>query len=127
VTPGGAVKLMDFGIAAGGGSQALTRVGTPRYMAPEQVRGEASDARADLYALGVLAFQLCTGQLPFPDDGVLDHHLKTVPPRAASLRADVPAVVDALIARLLAKPRDERPANASEVRAALAPALVRAA
>ena len=127
VTPGGAVKLMDFGIAAGGGSQALTRVGTPRYMAPEQVRGEASDARADLYALGVLAFQLCTGQLPFPDDDVLEHHLKSMPPRAASLRADVPPVVDALIARLLAKPRDERPANASEVRAALAPALVRAA
>ncbi|MBS2029183.1 MAG: protein kinase [Deltaproteobacteria bacterium] len=129
VTPGGAVKLMDFGIAAGGGvgSQAPTRVGTPRYMAPEQIRGEASDARADLYALGVLAFQLCTGQLPFPDDGVLDHHLQTAPPRAATLRPELAGVVDELVARLLSKPRDERPKNATEVRAALAPALVRAA
>ena len=127
VTADGSLKLMDFGIAAGGGAAMPKQVGTPRYMSPEQIRGEEVDARADLYAFGVLAFQLCTGTLPFPDENVLEHHLKTPAPSARALRGDLPESLDALIARLLAKQREERPASASEVRAAVAAVLARAA
>src|SRR5207244_1219307 len=69
VTPSGVVKIMDFGIARVAGSEHLTAagfmMGTPAYMAPEQVLGHEIDARADLYAMGVVLYRLTTAKLPF--------------------------------------------------------------
>src|SRR4029077_5738834 len=69
LTDAGAVKIMDFGIARVSGSEHLTSagfmMGTPAYMAPEQVLGHEVDARTDLYALGVVLYRLTTGKLPF--------------------------------------------------------------
>jgi serine/threonine-protein kinase len=113
------VKLVDFGVAKGltpdaPGASSLTHtgvaLGTPLSMAPEQIRGEAPDARTDLYALGVLLFQLVTGQPPFlgaTRHEVEEQHLHAPPPRPGE-RAPVPAALDAVVLRCLRKPREER-------------------
>lgn len=113
------VKLVDFGVAKGltpdaPGASALTHtgvaLGTPLSMAPEQIRGEAPDVRTDLYALGVLLFQLVTGQPPFQGSTrheVEEQHLHAPPPRPGE-RAPVPAALDAVVLRCLRKPREER-------------------
>ncbi|MCE9672443.1 serine/threonine protein kinase [Myxococcus stipitatus] len=113
------VKLVDFGIAKGltpdaPGASSLTHtgvaLGTPMSMAPEQIRGEVPDARTDLYALGVLLFQLVTGQPPFPGatrHEVEEQHLHAPAPRPSE-RAPVPAALDEVVLRCLAKRREER-------------------
>ncbi|MBU8895168.1 serine/threonine protein kinase [Corallococcus sp. H22C18031201] len=113
------VKLVDFGVAKGlrpgaPGNSTLTHtgtaMGTPLSMAPEQVRGEVPDTRTDLYALGVLLFQLVTGQPPFPGPTrheVEEQHLHAPPPRPSE-RAPVPAALDAVVLRCLRKRREER-------------------
>ena len=130
------VKLLDFGLAKrGSGSEgasvvftpprtgATTIVGTVEYMAPEQARAEPVSPRSDLYSLGVLAFELLTGQLPFPGRSpveVLRQHLEAPPPSPSSRVDGVPASLDALVLRLLAKDPERRPASADAVRAELA-------
>lgn len=113
------VKLVDFGVAKGltpdaPGASTLTHtgvaLGTPLSMAPEQIRGEPPDARTDLYALGVLLFQLVTGQPPFQGatrHEVEEQHLHAPPPRPGE-RAPVPAALDAVVLRCLAKRREDR-------------------
>jgi serine/threonine protein kinase/tetratricopeptide (TPR) repeat protein len=119
------VKLLDFGIAKvtlepgeTGASDPLTRTGmlfgTPEYMAPEQARGEAIDARVDVYAMGCILYQLVAGQVPFRGSnfmGVLAMHLADEPP-AIPLEAfdeiGAPRELSAVIARALAKSPDER-------------------
>jgi hypothetical protein len=107
------VKLLDFGIAklvrAGPGERGITavgqRLGTPYAMAPEQVRGTAIDARVDIYALGVLLFQLLTGRYPFVSADSLEIerlHVEAPPPRPSSF-APVPPAVDAVVLRCLEK------------------------
>ena len=114
--------LMDFGIAktgqTGGGasSPGLTAtgmvMGTPYYMSPEQATADPSvDARSDIYSLGVLAYQLFTGQLPFTGDSiyaVLSQHLTTPVPEARTVRPDLPARISAAVHRAMAKKPDER-------------------
>lgn len=122
LTPEGAAKLMDFGLAHSQGASHLTQegtlVGTLFYLAPEQILGEPVDGRADLYALGVILYELTTGRLPFAGNDVLNvisHHLHSPvePPRTH--RADLPPALDALIVRLLSKQPEDRPASAHEV------------
>ncbi len=132
ITSRGQVKVMDFGIAARLGQDAsesddtaarptlLTEagatVGTIAYMSPEQARGESLDARTDLFSLGVVLYEMATGQRPFrgSTDAVLfDALLNHTPPPAAQLRVDLPAGLDAIIARLLVKDRGRRIASAS--------------
>jgi len=119
------VKLMDFGLARSVASRLTpegTPVGTVSYLAPEQALGEAVDGRADLYALGVMLYELTTSRLPFTADdpiALISQHLHAplVPPRAHN--EAIPAALDALIVRLLRKLPEDRPASASEVIQAL--------
>jgi serine/threonine protein kinase len=124
------VKLLDFGIAklisrpnvaalaAGGRPRTKNMIlGTPAYMAPEQCRGGAAiDARADLYAVGCLLFELLTGRPPFVADGdgeVMAMHIYEPPPRLSNLAPQLPVELDALIAKLLTKdPADRIPSAA---------------
>jgi tetratricopeptide (TPR) repeat protein len=122
---GGKVKLVDFGLARTPASRLTaegTIVGTVFYLAPEQVLGEAIDHRVDLYALGVMLYELTTGQLPFTGDdplAIISQHLQApvVPPRARN--PEIPPPLDALIVRLLNKSPERRPASAAEVRETL--------
>jgi eukaryotic-like serine/threonine-protein kinase len=123
--------LVDFGLMAHSGAGASREVldvdalsaGTVSYMAPEQIRGEFVDARADLYALGCLLFELTTGRPPFVGASpreVQRQHLEAPPPLPSALVAGVPAALDELILRLLRKRPRERLGYASDVAAALA-------
>jgi tRNA A-37 threonylcarbamoyl transferase component Bud32 len=112
--PDGDVRLLDFGIAKAddfaSGLTSRSFVGTPQSAAPEQLRGGKIDARTDVYGLAVLAFHLLAGRLPF--DGLdafalEDQHLHAPPPRLADL-VGVPAAVDAVLARALAKAAADR-------------------
>ena len=126
------VKLLDFGIAkllaAGDHSttQAGVLMGTPQYMAPEQCHGRAIDQRTDIYAMGVILYQIYAGQLPFAGETfaeVLTKQLILVPERPAT-HATLPAALDELIMRCLAKEPAERPQSARELGEALASILV---
>jgi tetratricopeptide (TPR) repeat protein len=126
----GSVKLADLGLAFTVRDSRLSGagliVGTPAYMAPEQILGQKIDGRADLYALGVLLYEMTTGRVPFIGDDPLtivsQHiHAPVVPPRA--LRSDIPRALEAVIVRLLAKDPAQRFASASETGLALRGAL----
>jgi serine/threonine-protein kinase len=120
------VKVLDFGLAKQARPNEVTPqtvagrvLGTPEYMAPEQARGLAIGPRTDLYAAGVLAYELVLGQVPFSGAGpveVMFRHIHDPPPRPSALDPSLPPVFDELIARLLAKDAAERPASAEEVR-----------
>jgi serine/threonine protein kinase len=119
------VKVLDFGIAklvdeaAGGEGEALTKMGsilgTPEYMAPEQAGGGELDGRADLYALGIVLYEMLAGRLPFRSDnqvGLITQHIVEPPP---PLPDGVPPSVAALVLWLLAKEPAGRPATAAAV------------
>ena len=98
--------LTDFGIAklltGGTGVTQAGIVGTLDYMAPEQIRGASLDARADIYAMGIMAFKMLTGRLPFEGDNpgtLVLAHLQTPPPNPSTIRADLPDAVSAAILR----------------------------
>lgn len=127
VLPNGVVKVMDFGIArtADGSDQASLdgqTVGTPHYMSPEQALGRELDARSDLYTVGVVLFELFTGQRPFLGKEaaeVMHKHVSAEPPRPGSLRPDLPDYLDKVVFACLAKRPDHRPASAADLYAAL--------
>src|SRR5829696_2091559 len=125
-TSGSNVKLADLGLALPAYDARISRagviVGTAAYMAPEQALGQTIDGRTDLYALGVLLYELTTGRVPFTGDDPLtivsQHvHAHVVPPRM--LRSDIPRALEAVIMRLLAKDPAQRFSSAAETRAAL--------
>ncbi|QSQ12007.1 serine/threonine-protein kinase [Myxococcus landrumensis] len=121
------VKLVDFGIAklvreqTGPATVTGAILGTPEYMSPEQIRGTPISAATDLYAVGVIAFQMLTGERPFKGDQlqVLFAHVEQPPPLPSSLVPDIPSELDALVLRLLAKSPAQRPESADAVRRAL--------
>ena len=115
----GAVKIIDFGLATTAMGEGLTAtgaiLGTPHYMAPEQVRGKPVDARTDIYALGALAYHLVTGRPPFSGDNAIAigfAHLSEAPTPPRQLRKDCPEKLEAAILAALAKNPDDRPASA---------------
>ncbi|WP_052864582.1 serine/threonine-protein kinase [Streptomyces niger] len=131
----GTVTVLDLGIASALDTDTtrLTHtgspIGSPAYMAPEQAMGGTVGPYTDLYALGVLLHELLSGSVPFAGStalGVLHRHLYEQPVPVRQLRADVPAELEALVLRLLAKDPEHRPADAQEVYQALAPLLPRA-
>ncbi|MFJ4983314.1 PQQ-binding-like beta-propeller repeat protein [Streptomyces sp. NPDC088732] len=122
LTGSGGVKVLDFGIArhVDTGTLSDTRVmGTLAYMPPERFDKGRQDARGDLYALGCVLHELLTGSSPFGDlstSALMFAHVHREPEAPSARRPEVPAVLDELIARLLAKKPDDRPASAVEVR-----------
>jgi hypothetical protein len=133
VLPGEVAKVMDFGIARAKRFDGMTAtaafLGTPDYVAPEMIEGRGTEARSDMYALGVVLFELLTGRLPFTGEApfaVLRKHCTDEPPAPSSVRAGVPDALDALVLRLLAKSPAERP-TAEDLVVALREWLNRAA
>ena len=126
LTETGSIKVMDFGIARVLGTDRLTKaghlIGTVEYMSPEQVRGEETDARSDIYSLGILLYEMLTGRVPF--NSTSEYELMRcqiedapVPPRSHA--PHIPLPVEQAIMRSLAKKRDARYQSASEFRVML--------
>jgi serine/threonine-protein kinase len=121
------VKILDFGIAKfTDGSVKLTHgglvMGTPAYMSPEQITGQELDLRSDLYALGVIMFEVFAGRPPFEGTtpmAVANLHVNQPPPDPRSLHPELPLELSRLMLRCLAKDRAARPASAREVWQAL--------
>jgi predicted Ser/Thr protein kinase len=126
VTDEGGVKIMDFGIARVLGAEQKTvdfrLMGTPAYMSPEQVRGEAVDGRSDLYSVGVLFYRLVSGALPFTADtalGMLQRQIRDTPTPLNAHQPSLPAWCDQVAQRALAKTPADRFQSAEEFRDAL--------
>ncbi|MCO1658018.1 Stk1 family PASTA domain-containing Ser/Thr kinase [Pseudonocardia humida] len=127
ITRGGAVKVMDFGIArALGEGQNVTQtaavIGTAQYLSPEQARGEAVDARSDVYAAGCVLFELLTGEPPFTGDtpvAVAYQHVREDPRSPSQVNPNIPPALDAVILKALSKNPANRYQSAAELRADL--------
>lgn len=130
LTATGQPKILDFGLAlllhGGAATAGLTQtgmiVGSLPYMAPEQLLGEADDARTDIYALGVTLFEMATGKRPFGRERVealMFEIFNNAAPSLRALRPDAPAELDRLVAACLSKEVAQRPASAAQVAAAL--------
>lgn len=128
VTPEGRVVVTDFGIALMTGARRLTwrwltsTMGTPDYMAPEQVEGKRGDARTDVYALGIILFEMLMGRVPWEGDNPLVVMAQHVNAPLPSLRASdpmIPEPLEAIVTKCLRKDPDERYTNAGELHADL--------
>jgi serine/threonine-protein kinase len=127
LTPQGIVKLTDFGIARSRNDQSLTMTGTTTgslaYMPPEQVRGEATDARSDLYSVGISLYEMVTGRRPFEvggDFAVMAAHVNAQPTPPIALQPGLPAALNELILKAMAKEPTARFQTAGELRSAIA-------
>ncbi|UWF78554.1 PASTA domain-containing protein [Microbacterium neungamense] len=128
ITPSGAVKVMDFGIARAVSDSSSTVaettqiIGTAAYFSPEQAKGEPVDARTDLYSTGVVLFELLTGRQPFRGDSavaVAYQHVSETPVPPTEVNEQVPRALDAVVLRALAKDPYQRFPDAASFRAAL--------
>jgi hypothetical protein len=127
---GGHAYLCDFGLAKRTSSRGTTRtgsfLGSVDYCAPEQIQGQAVEGRTDVYALGCVLYHCLTGQPPYARDtefAVLRAHLEDPPPRVSATRPELPARLDPVLAKAMAKPPDDRYATAGALAAAFAAAL----
>ena len=121
----GVVKVTDFGIARAGASQMTEEgaiIGTAHYLSPEQARGAPVDQTSDLYSTGIVLFELLTGEVPFTGDSPVEiamKHLAETPPVPSELRPDVPADLDLVVVRALAKEPADRYQSAAAMDADL--------
>uniref|UniRef100_A0A7C4CE88 PASTA domain-containing protein n=1 Tax=candidate division WOR-3 bacterium TaxID=2052148 RepID=A0A7C4CE88_UNCW3 len=117
--PDGSYRLAAYGAG---------RLGTPRYMSPERVRGEQPDARSDIYSMGAVIFEALTGRPVFTGEvnqEIMQAHVASAPPRPSSIRPGLPAEVDQVILKALAKRREDRFQTAREFAAALVKTMPR--
>lgn len=124
ITSDNRVKIADFGVArieSSSMTQAGTMIGTPSYMSPEQFMGQAIDARTDLYASGVLLYQLLTGEKPFEGSvtSIMHKVLNTEPPAPSALSVTATPALDAVVRRAMAKRPEDRFATAQDFATAL--------
>ncbi len=128
--PMGEPILTDFGLArlltASSATFTATQLGTPLYIAPEQVSGYAGNERSDIYALGIILYEVTTGTLPFQDNDptvVMAQHLTATPPSPSAINSNIPPALELVIMRCLAKDPASRFASASVLAAAIAESL----
>ncbi len=124
VLAGDRVKILDFGLACPFGREEYDLIGTPGYMSPEQLEGDPVDARSDIYALGVTAYEMFPGVKPFEAEEVqnlFQMHLEDEVPDPALLVPDLPELVREFILRAAGKNPEERYGSVSEVINCLAP------
>ncbi|MGI8469170.1 MAG: protein kinase domain-containing protein, partial [Pyrinomonadaceae bacterium] len=126
LTENGKLKVLDFGIARLLGSARMTRagniIGTLEYMAPEQVKGLETDARSDIYALGMLLYEMLTGRTPFVSENefeLMKLQTEAMPPAPRQINPSIPEEVEAAIMRAIQKNPDERFQTAGEFREVL--------
>src|SRR5688572_25619376 len=122
----GVARLMDFGIAKRKGGETLTAtghiVGTPEYMSPEQAQGHRVDFRSDIYALGIVIYEIFTGRVPFRGETPIStilKHLHDPPPLDPPEAESIPAAVRSVLRRCLEKNPGDRFASAREVAEAM--------
>jgi len=132
IGPTGQIKIIDFGLARSVQLQGMTAtgliMGTPEYMAPEQVAGKHVDERADIYALGVILFEMLTGRVPFTGDSAIAvgfQQLKDAPPAPRSINPQIPEEVERIILKALEKNPIQRYRTVDEMRKEFASALPR--
>ncbi len=125
-TSQGQAVLTDFGIAkiVGGSSQTITGavIGTPTYMSPEQGQGQRGDERSDIYSLGIILFEMVTGQVPYDDDtpySIISQHISEPLPPPSSVNPDLPPDVEQVILKAAAKSPDDRYPTGRELARAL--------
>jgi len=126
----GQIKIIDFGLARSVHLEGMTAtgliMGTPEYMAPEQVSGKSVDERADIYALGVILYEMLTGRVPFTGDSPIAvgfQQLKDPPPPPRTFNPQIPEEVERIVLKALEKEPIRRYRNADEMRKELAAAL----
>ncbi|MDP3508827.1 MAG: serine/threonine-protein kinase [Candidatus Melainabacteria bacterium] len=123
ITNEGDLKIGDFGLArllVGRVylNSATKGMGTPAYMSPELCRGEQQDHRSDIYSMGILFFEMCTGQLPFRAQGMIEmamKHTNAPVPSAKRLNPEIPEVLDRVVKRMMAKQPDDRYKSMTDV------------
>jgi hypothetical protein len=115
ITENRRLKIMDFGLARGQQYSSITvtgaAMGTPAYMAPEQITGGLQDHRSDQYSLGIMAYEMLAGRRPFEAENtatVIFMHVSEAPPPLGKFRPDLPGQVDAVVMRMIAKNPEER-------------------
>lgn len=126
VTPKGQIKIMDLGLALPREAKRVTAagmiIGTPAYLSPEQAQAQALDRRTDIYSLGIVLFEMATGELPFNEDEIpalLLQHVKSAPPQPRILNPEIPVTLEGVILKALEK----NPARRYQTAEAMAVAL----